>query len=174
MAATTNIGGIEVPSVSPLFLGVVGLHVVVGLIAVGAGAVAMLSTKQPGRHPRLGTTYFWFLAVVFGSAAALSAVRWAEDYRLFILGTLSFGSALMGRTARRHRWQGWVGWHISSMGLSYILLVTAFYVDNGHSLPIWKDLPPIAYWLLPSAVGIPLVGYMLLRHRLVRRSSSIV
>jgi hypothetical protein len=34
------------------------------------------------------------------------------------------------------------------MGLSYILLLTVFYVDNGKSLPLWKELSPITYWLL--------------------------
>jgi hypothetical protein len=54
------------------------------------------------------------------------------------------------------------------MGLSYILLLTAFYVDNGKSLPLWKELPPIAYWLLPAAVGMPLIIHALLRHPLAR------
>jgi len=58
------------------------------------------------------------------------------------------------------------------MGLSYILLLTAFYVDNGHSLPIWKDLPNIAYWVTPAAIGIPLVILALLRHPLAQRSAS--
>ena len=57
-------------------------------------------------------------------------------------------------------------------GLSYILLLTAFYVDNGHSLPIWKDLPNIAYWVTPAAIGIPLVILALLRHPLAQRSAS--
>jgi len=164
---TTIIAGIEVPSVSPLFLAVVGVHVVVGLIAVIAGIVAMSSTKQPGRHPRFGTIYFWCLAVIFASATLLSIMRWAEDYHLFILGALSFGSALVGRTARRNRWHGWIRWHITSMGLSYILLLTAFYVDNGHSLPLWRDLPSITYWLFPGALGLPIIVYVLLRHPLV-------
>ncbi len=56
--------------------------------------------------------------------------------------------------------------HITGMGLSYILLLTAFYVDNGKSLPLWKDLPPITYWLLPAAVGLPLII-----HALSRRSA---
>jgi hypothetical protein len=167
-AETTIIAGIEVPSVSPLFLAVVGVHVAVGLIAVITGGVAMLSNKQPGRHPRFGTVYFWCLAMVFVSAALLSFVRWAEDYHLFILGTLSFGCVCVGRTARRDRWQGWVYWHITSMGLSYIVLVTAFYVDNGHSLPLWRDLPTLAYWLVPGAIGFPIIVYVLLRHPLAR------
>ena len=54
------------------------------------------------------------------------------------------------------------------MGLSYILLLTAFYVDNGHSLPLWRDLPTIAYWLLPGTVGVPLIVYALLMHPLAR------
>ena len=162
------VAGIEVPSVSPLFLGIVGFHVVAGAMAVIAGVFTMLSKKQPGRHPRFGTLYFWCLSTVFASATLLSVMRWVDDYHLFMLGALSFGSACVGRTARRRRWMGWVKWHITSMGLSYILLLTAFYVDNGHSLPLWRDLPTIAYWLLPGAVGIPLIGHAMLRHPLAR------
>jgi lysylphosphatidylglycerol synthetase-like protein (DUF2156 family) len=148
---TTIVTGIEVPSVSPVFLTVVGFHVVVGMACVIAGIIAMLSKKQAGRHPTLGTIYYWCLSAVFASATALAVVRWAEDYHLFILGTLSFGAASLGRAARRQRWRSWVRLHITGMGLSYIFLLTAFYVDNGHSLPLWKELPPIAYWFVPGA-----------------------
>jgi hypothetical protein len=51
------------------------------------------------------------------------------------------------------------------MGLSYIVMVTAFYVDNGKNLPVWRDLPHVTYWLLPSVVGIPLVVRALFHHR---------
>jgi hypothetical protein len=44
------------------------------------------------------------------------------------------------------------------MSASYILLLTAFYVDNGQHLPGWKSLPHLTYWLLPSAIGLPLVA----------------
>jgi hypothetical protein len=94
-----------------------------------------------------------------------------EDYHLFILGALSFGAASLGRIARRQRWRSWVKLHITGMGLSYIFLVTAFYVDNGHSLPLWRELPPITYWLLPGAVGIPLIVRTLLRHPLALHST---
>ena len=95
-------------------------------------------------------------------------MRWQEDYHLFLLGMGSFIAGFIGRSARRQRWQGWVRWHITGMGLSYILLLTAFYVDNGKSLPLWRDLPTIAYWLLPAAVGVPLLLHALLRHPLAR------
>ena len=170
---TTVVAGIEVPSTSVVFLTVVGFHVLLGLACVITGAVAMLSPKREGRHPTFGTVYFWCLLAVFVSATALSAVRWAQDYHLFILGALSFAAALTGRIARQQHWPKWIRLHITGMGLSYILLLTAFYVDNGTNLPLWKELPPIASWVIPGAVGIPLIAYALLRHPLVRRFKGI-
>jgi hypothetical protein len=40
----------------------------------------MLSVKRRGPHPSFGSIYFWCLSGVFATAAALAAVRWAEDY----------------------------------------------------------------------------------------------
>jgi hypothetical protein len=57
------------------------------------------------------------------------------------------------------------------MSMSYVFMLIAFYVDNGKQLPIWKDLPPVAYWLLPLAVAAPLIARTLLWHPLARRSS---
>jgi hypothetical protein len=42
-------------------------------------------------------------------------------------------------------------------------MLTAFYVDNGKNLPLWRELPVIAFWILPSAIGVPLILYALLR-----------
>ena len=145
-----------------------GVHVLLGLICTITGIIAMLSVKRRGPHPWFGSIYFWCLSGVFVTASALAAVRWAEDYDLFILGALAFAAAYVGRMARRKRWSNWVRLHITGMGMSYILLLTAFYVDNGKSLPLWRNFPPIAYWLLPAAVGIPLIGRALLRHPLAR------
>ncbi|MGH8629204.1 MAG: hypothetical protein ACREU7_00360, partial [Burkholderiales bacterium] len=150
------VAGIEIPCNAPFFLTVLAVHIPFGLACVVTGLVAMLSRKISGRHPRFGTMYYWCLFVVFVTASLLAAMRWVEDYHLFILGALSFAAASLGRTAHRRRWRGWVRLHIGGMGLSYILMLTAFYVDNGKSLPLWKDLPPITYWLLPSAIGLPL------------------
>jgi hypothetical protein len=161
--------GIVVPCDSSIFLAVLAIHIPAGMICVLAGLVALLSKKQPGRHPKFGTIYYWSLSVIFVSASILAGLRWAEDYHLFILGTLSFAAATFGRMAHRRRWNGWVRLHIAGMGSSYILMLTAFYVDNGKNLPLWKELPPIAYWLLPSAVGLPLIVHALLHHPLVAK-----
>src|SRR6476620_11252206 len=92
--STTVVLGIPIPSTDPLFLSIVGVHVLFGLAVVTAGAIAMLSNKGRGRHSNWGTTYFWFLSGVFVTMSALSFMRWAENYHLFILGVLSFASAL--------------------------------------------------------------------------------
>ena len=42
-------------------------------------------------------------------------------------------------------------------------MLTAFYVDNGKTLPLWREFPVIAFWILPSAIGVPLILYALLR-----------
>jgi hypothetical protein len=164
-----NVAGIEIPSSDPIFLTVVGVHIFFGLVCTIAGAVAMLSVKRAGRHPTFGSIYFWCLGGVFLTATALAVARWSQDHVLFIFGTLAFSAALVGRSARRRRWGNWVRLHITGMGMSYILLLTAFYVDNGKSLPAWRSLPSFTYWLVPAALGLPLIVRALLRHPLARR-----
>ena len=161
---TTTIAGIAIPSTDPVFLAIVGVHVLLGIVAVISGAVAMLSTKSRGRHPTAGKVYFWSLAALALTAAVLSAYRWSEDYHLFILGALAFAAGFVGRTARRRQPRGWARWHILGMGSSYVLLLTAFYVDNGRNLPLWNKLPTVAYWLLPTIVGLPLILRALRRY----------
>jgi hypothetical protein len=167
--------GIPIPSSSPVFLAVVAVDVVAGVGCVIAGLVAMLSAKRPGRHPTAGTAYYGLLAVVFASMSVLSLIRWPEDADLFVLGVLAFTAATVGRAARRVRWSGWLRYHVSGMGLCYILLLTAFYVDNGPNLPLWRDLPSLVFWVAPSIVGLPILIRVLSRHPLVvqqRRASS--
>ena len=148
------------------------MHLAAGLIAVIAGAVAMLSRKRAGRHPQAGTIYYWALSVVFVTMTVLAISRWTEDYHLFILGALSFAAATIGRAARRNLWPSWARIHMTGMASSYILMITAFYVDNGPNLPLWRELPPIAFWILPTLIGAPILVNALLRHPLVRPRNS--
>ena len=156
--------GIPIPSSSPVFLSIVAVHVAAGLVCAVAGLVAMLAPKAAGRHPATGTIYYWSLVVVFLTMTGLSILRWPHNTHLFILGILSLGAAVVGRRARRLLWRHWLPVHIAGMAVSYILLLTAFYVDNGPHLPLWRSLPPLALWLLPSLVGLPLLIWALRRH----------
>lgn len=47
----------------------------------------------------------------------------------------SIAAALIGRAAIR---RGEARWRITGMGGSYTLLLTAFCVDNGPNLPVWR------------------------------------
>jgi hypothetical protein len=163
------------PHLSAPFAVLLLVHVPAGLTCVVAGAVAALSRKRRGRHPRLGTVYYWALAMVFVTATGMAALRWTEDRHLFVLGTLSFGVASVGYLARRVRWRGWTSFHVIGMSLSYIVLLTAFYVDNGPHLPVLDRLPAVAYWTLPSLVGLPLLVRAERRHaRLARDLQAAV
>ena len=164
---TTFILGIPIPSTDPTFLAIVGIHVAFGSAAVVTGAAAMLGRKGRGRHSNSGMVYFWCLAGVFVTMSALSFMSWAENYYLFILGTLSFTAAYFGRTVARRHWPRWARLHVTCMGASYILMITAFYVDNGKNLPLWRELPQVAFWILPTLIGAPLILWVLLRHPLI-------
>jgi hypothetical protein len=160
--------GIPIPSSSPLFLSIVAVHVAAGVICTVAGIVAMLAPKRSGRHPSAGTVYYWSLVVVFLTMAALSILRWPANTHLFVLGVLSFSAGVVGRTEQRRLAPVRLRIHVAGMGLSYILLLTAFYVDNGPHLPIWRSLPPLAHWVLPSLVGLPILIWAITRHPLIR------
>jgi hypothetical protein len=146
----------------------VGIHIPLGLACVVAGAAAMLYEKRRGTHSTAGKIYYWCLMALFASATFLSVMRWDENYHLFVVGALSFASAWFGRKALRERWRYWARLHITGMGLSYVMMLIAFYVDNGKQLPLWKDLSHFTYWLLPLAVGIPLIVRAVLWHARVR------
>ena len=164
MDGSTVIFGIKIPSTNPVFLGIIAIHIPLGLACVIAGAVAMVSAKGRGRHSTAGTVYYWCLGSLFVTATLLAVMRWAEDNHLFVFGALAVISAWLGRSAARRHWPYWTRMHITGMGLSYTLVLVAFYVDNGPQLPLWKALPHFTYWLLPFAVGLPLIIRALTSH----------
>lgn len=165
----TVILGMVIPSTDPAFLGVVGAHIFLGLGCVLSGLAAMLLRKGRGRHSTLGTTYYWFMCGAFVTMSTLSFLRWSDDYVLFFLGVLAFALVNLGRFAVA--WNFSLRVHATSMASSYIVLLTAFYVDNGGNLPLWRDMPTIAYWLAPTLVGAPILLWVLARHPLLQQRS---
>jgi len=101
---TTIVFGVPIPSVDPVFLAIVRFHIGLGIIVVVAGAIAMLSYKGRGRHSTAGTVYYWSLAILVATATALSAMRSAENYHLFLLGTCPWWQ------------QRWAGKHYANVG----------------------------------------------------------
>ena len=161
--------GLEIPTAGPVFAAALIVHVIAGMTGVVAGALAASARKRPGRHPRAGTVYLWALAVVFGTATVMASIRWREDWHLFLVAVVAAGLGLFGWLARRRRRPGWVTRHATGMGGSYIALLTGFYVDNGPRLPGWNLLPRWSFWLIPTAIGVPLIWRAL--HRFVPASA---
>jgi uncharacterized membrane protein len=164
MFHASRILGTEVGSTAPAFLVFLAVHVVAALAAVITGAVAALSGKGTARHIRAGRWYFWAITVVFASATVLTIFRWRQDYKLFIIGAIAYAAAFIGRRHRRKHRPG-DGPHIIGMGVSYVAMLTAFYVDNGPHLPVWDRLPPLSFWFIPSLVGVPIIVRALNRAR---------
>jgi hypothetical protein len=163
---TGDILGLPIPNAGPAFAAALALHIVCGLTAVAAGALAATAKKRPGRHPRAGRVYLCALAGIFTTATIMATIRWHQDAHLLVIAIVAFGLGLYGYRARRRHRPGWPPHHAIGMGGSYIALLTGFYVDNGPLLPVWNRLPHITYWLLPSIVGIPLIWLAL--HRFTR------
>jgi hypothetical protein len=148
--------GTEVGSTAPGFLAVLAVHVLCALVAVFSGAAAALTRKGGVRHVRFGRWYFRSIGLVFATALALTAMRPRQDYPLAIVGAVAFSAATVGYLHRRRHRPGDAP-HIVGVGLSYVAILTAFYVDNGPHLPLWNHLPTIAFWFLPGLIGTPIV-----------------
>jgi hypothetical protein len=159
-----RIFGDQVGSTAPVFLAFLAVHVLAGLTAVATGAIAALARKGSPRHIRAGRWYYRAITVVFATATVLAAMRWRQDYDLFLIGAVAFASATIGYQHRRRHRPGDTG-HIAGMGVAYVAMLTAFYVDNGPHLPLWDRLPAFSFWLLPSAIGASIIARAIIRAR---------
>ncbi|MFI5272530.1 MAG: hypothetical protein ACHQ4H_05785 [Ktedonobacterales bacterium] len=140
------------------------VHALAGLTTGVTGVMAFSVPKGPARHHRWGNRYLWAYTVVFVTATLLSVQRWQADAYLFGLAVLGYSFALGGYSARRFRnthvlrqllgdW--WVIAHLSGMIASYVILWTAFYVDNAHLFPGLNWLPTVTFWAAPTLIAIP-------------------
>lgn len=170
MLTAGRILGDHVGSTAPVFLVFLGVHVIAGLTAVVSGAAAALARKGSPRHILAGRWYYRAITVVFVTATILAAMRWRQDYYLFVIGTVAFAAATVGYQHRRRHRPGDTG-HIAGMGISYVAMLTAFYIDNGPHLPLWDRLPMFAFWLLPTVIGAPVIAHAIVRARRLRRRS---
>jgi hypothetical protein len=167
MLTASRILGDQVGSTAPVFLAFLAVHVVAGLTGVITGAVAALARKGSLRHVRAGRWFYRAITVVFATATVLAAMRWRQDYYLLIIGAVAFAAATVGYQHRRRHRPGDTG-HIAGMGVAYVAMLTAFYVDNGPHLPLWDHLPRLSFWLLPSAIGAPVIARAIQRARHAR------
>ncbi len=148
------------------------VHVLAGLTTGVTGVLAFRAPKRRGRHHQWGKIYLWAYSVVFLTATILSLQRMPADAYLLVLASLGFSLALSGYTARRFRQEPivrrmlgkqWVVVHIIGVIGSYVVLWTAFYVDNAHLIPGLKELPTLTFWVLPTLIALPFLVVSLSR-----------
>jgi len=143
------------------------VHVPAGAIAVASGATAMLASKGGRTHRGGGRVYLAALAIACLSGSGLAITRWPHFVHLLPLAVVAAGFAGLGYAAR-HRTRRAA--HLLGMSASYVALLTAFYVDNGPKLPVWRQLPQAAFWILPSLLALPLLVRALRRHTAEERT----
>jgi multisubunit Na+/H+ antiporter MnhF subunit len=148
------------------------VHGLAGLTTGITGVVAFSVPKRRGHHPRWGGRYLWAYTVVFLTATILSVQHWEADAYLFFLAVIGYGFALFGYTTRRfrrERWmqrlvgKQWVVAHLVGMIGSYVVLWTAFFVDNAHLIPLLNQFPPLTFWVLPTVIALPFLARSLSR-----------
>jgi hypothetical protein len=168
----TIVFGVPVPSDDQIFLTIVVIHILLGIVCVFSGLFAMLSNKMKGTHTTAGKIYYFGMLFILVTIIPLAIMRWPYNTHLLIVGTLAFLFTYLGRRLAHYPKPGWTRLHTIFMGLSYVLLLTGFYVDNGKNLPFWNQFPQLFFWIFPSAIGIPVIIYALLRHPLNRRNKK--
>jgi len=129
------------------------LHVASGAVALALGPLALLqATRRRHGVARLGAVYHWTVLIVCATATVVSALAFARLWWLVPIAVLSYGLALAGYLGSRRHWPLWMRAH--AWGGSYIALITALLVV---SVPSGSPVLQTVAWILPAAIGIPLI-----------------
>jgi hypothetical protein len=169
MNETTDLFGIPIPSTDRIFIAGVIVHIIIAFVAVLSGLMAMLADKSKKKHPVMGRIYFWSMLSSFVTIIFLAAMRWPHNIHLLVTGTFAFAFTFFGRMLAKSHTRNWTRLHTICMGLSYVLLLTGFYVDNGKNLPFWSQFPEWVFLIFPFTIGVPIIGVVLKRNPLTRR-----
>jgi hypothetical protein len=133
--------------------GFLALHIVSGAAALALGVVTLLASAR--RHSTRELLLIAYLGTVFATcvtAIVLALLDWSRLWWIVLLALLSSVLAIAGYVAVRRGGPKWVVAH--GLGGSYIALVTALLVVSAADISITAE---IFAWILPTAVGVPLI-----------------
>jgi hypothetical protein len=129
------------------------LHIVSGAAALALGAGTLLaSARRHSTRDRLLIAYLWAVFATCLTATFLALLDWSRLWWIVLLALLSSILAVAGYVAVRRGGPKWVAAH--GLGGSYIALVTALLVVSAGDISTTAE---IFAWVLPSAVGVPLI-----------------
>jgi hypothetical protein len=129
------------------------VHIVSGAAAMALGALALLASAR--RHSTRLPLVIAYLAAVFATcltAVGLALLDWSRLWWIVPLALVSSLLALVGCVALRRDGRKWVAAH--GLGGSYIALVTALLVVSAGDISTTAE---IVAWIVPAAVGVPLI-----------------
>ena len=129
------------------------LHIVSGAAALALGAGTLLASARgyATREPLL-IAYLWAVFATCVTATVLALLEWSRLWWIVLLALLSSILAVAGYVAVRRGGPKWVVAH--GLGGSYIALVTALLVVSAGDISTTAE---IFAWILPTAVGVPLI-----------------
>jgi hypothetical protein len=142
----------------PLFLAMVGL---LAAASVWGGWRVRYERGRTGPHDD-GLDRGAQLALAAGGAAGLAWGAWSMNPLFVAFGGLCVWrgrSELTAMAAPPTDKQQWLRRHLGGMLAGCIATTTAFLVVNVERLPgVADELPMWAWWLLPTAVGTPMIA----------------
>ncbi len=148
---------------------VLAVHIAAGAVGLLLGPVAMTARKSAGLHTRAGEIYHWVMLVVCVSASAMALLDWRRLWWFLPIALGSYAFALLGYLVAKRRRPGWLPWHVTGQGGSYIAMVTALLVVNWQTLTgVPGRYSPWA-WALPTVVGTPILAWVNVQVRRGRR-----
>ena len=129
------------------------LHVVSGAVSLVLGPLALLAAAR--RHPSrewVLTAYLWAAFATCLTAVVVSLLDWSRLWWLVPIAVVSYLLALVGYLAVHRGWPKWVSAH--GLGGSYIALWTALLVVSAGDISTTAE---VVAWILPAAIGVPLI-----------------
>jgi len=137
----------------PLFLTV---HILCGTAALVLGPLAFFAaSRRRDNRERLLTAYAWAVFATCLTAAIVCLLDWSRLWWLIPVAVVSYLLALVGYVAVHRGWPKWVGAH--GLGGSYIALWTALLVVSLGDISTTAE---IIAWIVPAAIGVPLIVRM--------------
>jgi hypothetical protein len=134
----------------PVFL---VLHIASGAAALVLGPLALFAAaRRRADRDRALAGYHWAVLATCATAVVVSVLAWSRLWWLVPVAAVSYLLVLAGYLAVRRGWPAWVRAH--GLGGSYIALVTALLVVSLRGV---STIAEILAWILPAAVGTPLI-----------------
>jgi hypothetical protein len=124
------------------------VHIAAGITGLALGPFAVRVAVRGGRATGPAAVYQGAVGVLTVTALGLVLLDWRRLWPFALIALATGAAVVLGRSAARLRFPGWLSWHVRLVCGSYVSLVTALLVVSWGS---------VVAWVLPTIVGATLV-----------------